>query len=151
MTSSSSLKKLWSCSVEECCRPELDWLATSAATGSTKHDIIIEEVMVIIGNDGRTTCKQGHDGWCCSCGLSRGTQSGAVCCLCCHVNRDMMVGVVVVDYLEGRSQEQCAARYAKLRGPENPISSKWKMDEDMVRVVYMCENAVRYNVFCVKK
>ena len=44
-------------SVEECCRPELDWLATSAPTGSTKHDIIIiiEEVMVIIGNDGRTT------------------------------------------------------------------------------------------------
>ena len=44
-------------SVEECCRPGLDWLATSALTGSTKHDIIIiiEEVMVIIGNDGRTT------------------------------------------------------------------------------------------------
>ena len=44
-------------SVEECCRPELDWLSTSALTGSTKHDIIIiiEEVMVIIGNDGRTT------------------------------------------------------------------------------------------------
>ena len=44
-------------SVEECCRPELDSLATSAPTGSTKHDIIIiiEEVMVIIGNDGRTT------------------------------------------------------------------------------------------------
>ena len=42
-------------SVEECYRPELDWLATSAPTGSTKHDIIIEEVMVIIGNDGRTT------------------------------------------------------------------------------------------------
>ena len=43
--------------VEECCRPELDRLATSAPTGSTKHDIIIiiEEVMVIIGNDGRTT------------------------------------------------------------------------------------------------
>ena len=44
-------------SVEECCRPYLDWLATSEPTGSTKHDIIIiiEEVMVIIGNDGRTT------------------------------------------------------------------------------------------------
>ena len=44
-------------SVEECYRPELDWLATSAPTGSTKHDIIIiiEQVMVIIGNDGRTT------------------------------------------------------------------------------------------------
>ena len=40
-----------------CCRPELDWLATSAPTGPTKHDIIIiiEDVMVIIGNDGRTT------------------------------------------------------------------------------------------------
>ena len=47
-------------SVEECCRPELDWLATSAPTGSTKYDIIIfiEEVMVIIGNDGRTTTKK---------------------------------------------------------------------------------------------
>ena len=47
-------------SVEECCRSELDWLATSAPTGPTKHDtiIIIEEVMVIIGNDGRTTCVQ---------------------------------------------------------------------------------------------
>ena len=44
-------------SVEECCRPELDWLAISAPTESTDHDIIIniEEVMVIIGNDGRTT------------------------------------------------------------------------------------------------
>ena len=33
-----------------------DWLDTSTPTGSTKHDIIIiKEVMVIIGNDGRTT------------------------------------------------------------------------------------------------
>ena len=41
-------------------QPELDWLATSAPTGSTKHDIIIiiEEVMVIIGNDGQTTCSE---------------------------------------------------------------------------------------------
>ena len=43
--------------VEDCCRPEFDWVATSAPTWSTKHDIIIiiEEVMVIIGNDGWTT------------------------------------------------------------------------------------------------
>ena len=55
-------------SVEECYRPDLDSLATSAPTGSTKHDIIIiiiiEEVMVIIGNDGRTTFTTQATGGC---------------------------------------------------------------------------------------
>ena len=51
----------------------------------------------------------------------------------CHVSKEQRVVVVVVDYLEGRSQEQCAARYAKLN--ENPICTKWKTDEDMVRFI----------------
>ena len=47
--------------VEECCSPEL---AISAPTGPTKHEIIIiiEEVMVIIGNDGLTTNERDGDG-----------------------------------------------------------------------------------------
>ena len=46
-------------------RPELDSLATSAPTGSTKQDIIIiEEVMVIIGNDRRTTFTTQATGGC---------------------------------------------------------------------------------------
>ena len=53
-------------SVEERNRPELDSLATSAPTGSTKQDIIIiiEEVMVIIGNDRRTTFTTQATGGC---------------------------------------------------------------------------------------
>ena len=43
-------------SVVECFRPKLDWLAISTPTWPTKHEIIIiEEVMVIIGNDERKT------------------------------------------------------------------------------------------------
>ena len=38
----------------KCCRPKLERLATSPPTGPTNLEIIIE-VMVIMGNDGRTT------------------------------------------------------------------------------------------------
>ena len=66
-TSSTSAGPTHPCpTVEVRYRPELDSLATSALTGSTIQDIIIiiEEVMVIIGNDRRTTFTTQATGGC---------------------------------------------------------------------------------------
>ena len=66
-TSSTSAGPTYPClECEERYGPELDSLATSAPTGSTKQVIIItiEEVMVIIGNDRRTTFTMQATGGC---------------------------------------------------------------------------------------
>ena len=45
----------------------------------------------------------------------------------------MCVGMcVVADYLEGRSQEQCATRWSRLKEIERTKYHTWRTEEDMV-------------------
>ena len=64
-------------SVEECCRPELDHLRTHKVN-QTWHHHHNEEVMVIIGNDGPTTCLDRPTVCRCDYNFLRGVGSGRV-------------------------------------------------------------------------